>query len=51
MLSVFEKMAEGDNPLYLDIAPGIPRSETAIRVRNRDDEHIDLERFTVEEIN
>ncbi|WP_341938819.1 DUF2931 family protein [Marinimicrobium sp. C2-29] len=51
MLEVFEKMADGDNPLYLDIAPGLPRSETAIRVRNKDDEHIDLEKITVEEIN
>ena len=51
MMAVFDEMESGDNPLYLDIAPGIPRSKTEIRVRNQEDEHIALEKFTVEEIN
>lgn len=51
MLEVFEKMADKESPIYLDIAPGLPRHETAVRVRNEDDEHIDLEKITVEEIN
>jgi len=51
MIEVFDKMADGDNPLFLDIAPGVPRSETAVRLRNQDDEHTALERFSVREIN
>jgi len=51
MIEVFEKMADGDNPLFLDIAPGVPRSETAVRLRNQDDEHTPIERFSVREIN
>lgn len=49
-LAAFEQMADGDTPLYLDIAPGLPRSETAIRLRNPDDEHIMLTGFTVDDL-